>query len=243
MILKGFLLKHMPEWLAHALTCCFITPTISFTESSLPWPAVQNERLWSNFKKGQIWLAVEKWFHFLTFYHYLVFAGKIGCNGGISCTKNQGEGGIPHMSKTIAAFKCDCYTERFLEADWLSTRSQKNVHARAVVQPEQEFWIIPEPPASVSLDKGNEGSGNEILVFYNSGWRGWKIKAWRNWPTISSLDAIYSKSAPNTIFCNYQVSFFNQLWPENRKTSVTPCISHGKTHCNELPNTALLFKQ
>lgn len=64
------------------------------------------------------------------------------------------------MSKTIAAFKCDCYTERFLEADWLSTRSQKNVHARAVVQLEQEFWIM--PPAAVPLDKGNEGSGNEI---------------------------------------------------------------------------------
>ena len=70
------------------------------------------------------------------------------------------------MSKTIAAFKCDCYTGQFLEADWLSTRSQKTVHARAVVQLEQEFWIIPEPPAPVPLDKGNEGSGNEIVALF-----------------------------------------------------------------------------
>ena len=101
-------------------------------------------------------MAVEKRFDLLPFHRMLVFAGKNG--------KFFAEVYAPETIEPLRISSRDKWfaMTEFHARIWLSTHSQNTLHARGVFQLEPEFWIIPEPPAPVSLDIDNGSPGNEI---------------------------------------------------------------------------------
>ena len=124
---------------------------ISFLESSFPWPVVRKERLRSNQRNRQIWLAVEKTVSFPAILQQV-------CGHGRSCGLT-----LWLLCRDVSRSGLSIHEQS--EDRW-RTRSYSTGTRVFLFR----FWIIPEPFAPVPLDKGNRGSGNdnETIVDDNS---------------------------------------------------------------------------
>ena len=127
------------------------TMAISFLKSSFPWPADNKETLWSNKRNRQIWLAVEKTVSFPAILQQV-------CGHGRSCGLT-----LWLLCRDVSRSGLSIHEQS--EDRW-RTRSYSTGTRVFLFR----FWIIPEPPALVPLDKGNTGSGNdnETIVDDNS---------------------------------------------------------------------------
>ena len=141
---KSLPIKNTSRWFGQAQKLQPIS--ISFIESSFPWPAVNKETLWSNKRNRLIWLAVEKTVSFPAILPEVCGHGRrYGLTLWLLCRDVSRSGLSIHEQS---------------EDRW-RTRSYST---------ETRVFLHPELSAPFPLDKGNRGSGNdnETIVDANS---------------------------------------------------------------------------